>query len=38
MKSLPVMICHICFIIPYNPQFGKISMKTTIRPPYQYNS
>ena len=27
--------CHICFIIPNKPQFGKISMKTTIRWPYQ---
>ena len=23
--------CHNCFIIPNKPQFGEISMKTTIR-------
>ena len=27
--------CHICFILPNKPQFGKISMKTTICWPYQ---
>ena len=27
--AMPTLAWHICFIIPYKPQFGKISMKTT---------
>ena len=27
---IPTLAWHICFIIPNKPQFGKISMKTTM--------
>ena len=27
---IPTLAWHICFIIPNKPQFGKVSMKTTM--------
>ena len=30
---IPTLAWHICFIIPNKPQFGKISMKTTMTDP-----
>ena len=29
-RAIPTLAWHICFIIPNKPQFGKISMKTTM--------